>query len=125
MTLFLISCIKEVFMMFGSRLKLLRKEKGLTQQQLADLLKVGRPTVAGYETKGKEPDFEKIMWMSAFFGVTTDYLLGISNNRGKPLTAKDDAFIKELFDIARDLSDENQTKVLELSRLYLASQGKS
>jgi transcriptional regulator with XRE-family HTH domain len=70
--------------MFGSRLKQLRKEKGLTQQQLAALLKIGRPTVAGYETKGKEPDFEKIMWLSAFFGVTTDYLLGISNNRGKP-----------------------------------------
>jgi transcriptional regulator with XRE-family HTH domain len=110
--------------MFGSRLKQLRKEKGLTQQQLAALLKIGRPTVAGYETKGKEPDFEKIMWLSAFFGVTTDYLLGISNNRGKPLTAKDEAFIKELFDIARELNAENRVKILELSRLYLAAQSK-
>ena len=108
--------------MFGARLKKLRKEKGLTQQQLANLLKVGRPTIAGYETKGKEPDFEKIMWMSAFFGVTTDYLLGISNIRGKPFAAKDDAFFKELIEIVNELSAENRIKILELSRLYRDSQ---
>lgn len=67
--------------MFGERLKLLRTEKRITQQQLADLLKVGRPTIAGYETKGTQPDFDKLSWFSSFFNVSTDYLLGISDNR--------------------------------------------
>lgn len=66
---------------FGTRLKQLREEKGITQQQLSDLLHVGRPTVAGYETKGKEPDFEKIVWLAEYFDVTVDYLLGKTNER--------------------------------------------
>lgn len=63
-------------MTFGERLKELRIEKGLTQQQLADILKVGRPTIAGYETKGKQPDFDKIAMMCKYFNVSSDDLLG-------------------------------------------------
>lgn len=72
---------KGVLFMFGTRLKQLREEKQLTQQQLADLLNVGRPTIAGYETKGKEPDFEKIIWLAKYFDVSIDYLLGNTGNR--------------------------------------------
>lgn len=68
-----------LFMTFGERLKQLRNEKGITQQELADYIQVGRPTIAGYETKGKEPDFEKITLMCEFFSVSTDYLLGREN----------------------------------------------
>lgn len=66
---------------FGTKLKKLREEKGITQQQLADLLHVGRPTIAGYETKGKEPDFDKIVWLAKYFDVTVDYLLGETDER--------------------------------------------
>lgn len=66
-------------MTFGERLKDLRTSKGLTQQDLADALGVGRATIAGYETKGKQPDFDKLKWLSGFFNVSIDYLLGLSN----------------------------------------------
>lgn len=66
---------------FGTILKQLREEKGITQQQLSELLHVGRPTVAGYETKGKEPDFDKIVWLAEYFDVTVDYLLGKTKER--------------------------------------------
>lgn len=66
--------------MFGEKLKSLRESKGLTQQQLADLMKVGRSTIAGYETKGIQPDFEKLVWISSYFGVSTDYLLDQNAN---------------------------------------------
>ena len=48
----------EVPMVFKDVLKKLRTENGITQEELATLLNVTRPTVAGYETKGKEPDFK-------------------------------------------------------------------
>lgn len=70
-----------MFLIFGIRLKKLREEQGLTQQQLADLLHVGRPTIAGYETKRKEPDFEKVLWLSSFFNVSVDFLLGREEQR--------------------------------------------
>ena len=68
-------------MEFGKRLKELRDERKVTQADLAGLLNVVRPTIAGYETRGKEPDFDKIRILCDFFNVTSDYLLGISDNK--------------------------------------------
>lgn len=63
-------------MSFGQRLKDLRIEKNVTQQEVGDFLGVGRATIAGYETKDKHPDFDKLKLLSQFFNVTTDYLIG-------------------------------------------------
>lgn len=63
-------------MNFSQRLKLLREEKSVTQNDIAKIIGVGRATIAGYETKGKQPDYEKLLKLSDYFNVTTDYLLG-------------------------------------------------
>lgn len=67
---------------FGDRLKQLRNKHNLTQQDIAKILNVGRATIAGYETKGKQPDYEKLTKLATYFHVSTDYLLGINNNKG-------------------------------------------
>ncbi|CEP90538.1 DNA-binding protein [[Clostridium] sordellii] len=67
-------------MSFGQRLKDLRIEKNVTQQQVGDFLGVGRATIAGYETKDKHPDFDKLNLLAQFFNVTTDYLIGVPNS---------------------------------------------
>ena len=64
-------------MKFGKRLKELRESRNVTQQQLADVLGVGRATIAGYETKDKSPDYDRLKLIAQFFDVTTDYLLGM------------------------------------------------
>lgn len=100
-------------MNFGERLKQLRLKKGLTQQEFADLMGVGRPTVAGYETRGKQPDFEKLTWLSNFFNVSVDYLLGqedINSPEKSQLTTKEKA------DIAKDL-DEIKQQLLDSDEL--------
>lgn len=66
---------------FGQRLKLLRNEKKITQDELALHLGVGRATVAGYETKGKQPSFEILEKLADCFGVTLDYLLARTDDR--------------------------------------------
>lgn len=66
---------------FSTRLAALRKEKRLTQEELADIINRKRSTVSGYETEGKEPDIETICFLAKFFGVSTDYLLGYSDER--------------------------------------------
>ena len=62
-------------MSFATRLKKLRNARHVTQQELADYLNVTRPTIAGYETKGKEPDYNTISMIASYFNVSIDYLL--------------------------------------------------
>ena len=68
---------------FSERLKELREEKHLTQQELAD--KVGISRVGyGYWEKGKrEPNFKKLILLAKYLDVSTDYLLGLTNIKGE------------------------------------------
>lgn len=66
---------------FSSRLVALRKERQMTQSDLAKALHKTRSTISGYETEGKEPDYEMLCALAKYFGVTTDYLLGAAENR--------------------------------------------
>ncbi len=67
---------------FAERLKELRELRGLTQEQLAAAIGVARATIGGYEapSKHREPEFDIVMRLAAFFGVSTDYLLGKSDD---------------------------------------------
>ena len=62
-------------MKFGETLKNLRECKGITQKELGKLLGVSRATIAGYETKSHQPDYEKLEVLSHYFEVSIDYLL--------------------------------------------------
>ncbi|MCH5278683.1 MAG: helix-turn-helix transcriptional regulator [Christensenellaceae bacterium] len=66
---------------FSNRLISLRKERSLTQEDFAKVINKKRSTVSGYETEGKEPDLKTICILAKYFGVTTDYLLGYSDER--------------------------------------------
>jgi len=59
--------------MTGERIKNLRKQRGLTQQQLADELGVERSSVGKYET-GSLPSGEMMLKMAEYFSVSVDYL---------------------------------------------------
>ena len=66
---------------FSDRLISLRKERGMTQEELAKAINKKRSTLSGYETEGKEPDLELVSFLAKYFGVSTDYLLGYSDER--------------------------------------------
>jgi transcriptional regulator with XRE-family HTH domain len=63
-------------MNFGKRLRQLRKEKGLTQAELAKLLSIGESTVSFYESGKRQPDYETLIRLAEVFNVSVDYLLG-------------------------------------------------
>ncbi len=62
-------------MEFKERLKDLRETKELTQAQLAKRLGVTRATISGYETKGNQPDQERLILLSDELEVSIDYLI--------------------------------------------------
>lgn len=70
-----------VMSMFANRLISLRKEKGLSQEDIGKLINKKRSTVSGYETEGKEPDIETLCFLADYFGVSADYLMGRSSKR--------------------------------------------
>lgn len=62
-------------MNLGENLFNLRKEKGLSQEEVAEKLNVTRQTVSKWETNQSTPDFDKIIPICELYGITTDELL--------------------------------------------------
>ena len=67
---------KEGFMeKFHEKLKVLRKKKGLTQQEVADLVHVDRVRITNWENGKREPNFENLSMLACIFDVSIDFLL--------------------------------------------------
>ena len=62
-------------MKINEKIYSLRKEKGLSQEELANKLNVSRQTVSKWETGESNPDFDKIVPLCELFGITTEELL--------------------------------------------------
>lgn len=62
-------------MNIANRIQKLRRTKGISQEQLANVVGVSRQAVSKWESEQTIPDLDKIIIMSEYFGVTTDYLL--------------------------------------------------
>ncbi len=75
-------------MNISDRIQSLRKAKGISQEQLADVLGVSRQAVSKWEAEQSSPDLERIVAMAEYFDVTTDYLLrGIEPAKEQKLRA--------------------------------------
>ena len=61
---------------FGKRLKELRSEKELSQKEFGEKLGFCNQSISFWESGRREPDFDTLILISDFFGVSTDYLLG-------------------------------------------------
>ncbi|EDN8267494.1 helix-turn-helix domain-containing protein, partial [Listeria monocytogenes] len=66
--------------MFGNRLKQLRKNNNKTQEDISKILGISRGAYSHIENGRNEPDMETIVKLADIFEVSTDYLLGKSNN---------------------------------------------
>ena len=66
---------------FGQRLSQLRHEKRLKQEELAAQFYISKSSISTYERGGREPTYKLLVKFARFFNVTTDYLLGVSNQR--------------------------------------------
>jgi len=88
-------------MTFGEKLKLLRYEKGLTQDDIGYLLNVTKSCISCYENGTRQPSVDVLVELSIYFNVSIDFLLGMEkvNNKSKRqagITVKDISLIKEL-----------------------------
>lgn len=75
--------------MFSNNLKKLRKERGLTQKELADALGIAKSTISMYENNNREPDFETEELIADFFNVDINTLRGKKNTLASPTVTDD------------------------------------
>lgn len=98
----------------GLRLKRKRREMGLTQQDVAEYMGVGRnTTISGWESGKKKMDNQKILKLAKLYKVSIDYLLG--NKGEQELETKKN--IQELFDLSETDSWEKYAIVVDGQRL--------
>ena len=93
---------------FGERLKKLRQEEGLSQQQLASKLGVTKSVISYYELRERYPSPEVLVKLSYIFHTSTDYLLGIERGTERldlsGLDERDVTIIKQLVTSLREKS---------------------
>ena len=70
-------------MKYFERIKGLREDKDLTQTQMGKILNASQKQISNWEMGRNEPPYETLIQYAKFFKVTTDYILGISNNPQK------------------------------------------
>ena len=75
---------------FGKKLKELRLQAGLTQKQLADRIGVTKSVVSYYELQERQPSPDMLVKLAGVFHVTTDFLLGIDNQKMLDISDLDD-----------------------------------
>ena len=66
---------------FAARIKLLRESRGLTQDALGQIIGVKRYSVYAYEKAKAYPDVSHLIALADYFEVSTDYLLGRSDQK--------------------------------------------
>ena len=64
---------------FGKRLNALRQKNGETQNDLAEIFQVNTSMISLWETGKNYPEVKKLIEIAEYYKVTTDFLLGLTN----------------------------------------------
>lgn len=126
--------------MLGDRLRAIRKEYGLTQQNIADVLGVDRTTYTVYEGGSITPSPATLVKLSQIYNVTVGYLIGVEENhpelrkipdekQEKKLLSSDPISLlkkeeKELLLYFRVLSDAEKHKIIDEMKALAQRSGK-
>lgn len=89
---------------FSKRLRELRLNNKLRQDQVASLVGVNKNAISTYENDARQPSFEILVRLADLYRVSTDYLLGRTNTRSvdlSGLTEDEAAIVSELVESMR------------------------
>ncbi len=91
-----------------TRLKELMEKRGITRKQLADDLKIERRTLDNYVTEYTLMNSDMIKIMAEYFGVSTDYFLGVDDLSDEMLNERVDRMADELKSILYHLNHKEK-----------------
>lgn len=95
----------------GMRLITLRMEKNITQKELAAHLEIDKTLISQYEGEILQPDYQTVKQLAEYFGVTVEYLTGVSTiakqSSLKPVSAPKNNVQIENIPLSQDISLES------------------
>ena len=95
-------------MHISEKIQILRRQKDISQEQLAEQLNVSRQAVSKWETGENLPDIENIVQLSKIFNVSTDYLLKTYNDES-PIDMHSPSGKSLADELMMTLDDEDET----------------
>jgi len=105
-------------MYFSSNIKFLRKRKGYTQDHLAEVLEMKRPTLSGYENEVSQPTVQALMSFSRYYKIAIDTMLNIDLSNLSELQLRhlengEDVFIRggKLRVLATTITEDNNENI--------------
>lgn len=119
--------------MIGKRVRELRKARKITQEELSRLLNVHQTAISQWETQRTEPDVASIHKIAELFDVTTDYLMGVSDQPSVTISAEDaevwelreslrrNPDLHMLFSLTKDASKEDISKAVKIIQMLKGS----
>jgi len=108
---------------FAERLCYARSQKGVSQQTVADSLGVSRNLLSNYERGTRQPDFQMLCNLAKYYGTTTDYLLGMTDEfRPRKKRCKRDAI---LINQILSLNDDSKNALQEYINLLKLKEEKN
>lgn len=92
---------------FSSRMKELRLNMHLRQEQVANLVGVTKNAISTYENGSRQPSFEVLVRLSVIYRVSTDYLLGVANSHCVDLSGLTEKQAVLITDLVQSMSEQN------------------
>jgi len=106
----------------GQRLARLRKERGITQQEMAERLGVSQPIVSDYERAALRLHGELIVKLTEILGVSADEILGVAPPPRTTAAVKNRRILRRLQQLDR-LPTRDQQAVLRTLDAFLSKAG--
>ena len=93
---------------FGENLKKLRTSRNLTQKEFGSFVGLSKAVVSKYETGMGYPTYDVLIRIAVFFGVTTDYLLGVPDSKTVNVSDLTDTQIDAVHHMIAEFSKANK-----------------
>lgn len=113
-------------MKIGDTLKKLRENSGISQKKLGELLGISERTIKSYETSQNTPPVQNLVKIANFFGVSTDYLLGLTSKHTNDILMvpnDEEDLIFSMFEMYQNLTPDKRICLNEIVKEILNQVG--
>ncbi|MFC5467685.1 helix-turn-helix domain-containing protein [Cohnella suwonensis] len=100
-------------MSMGERLRELRLRRKISQEEVAKHIGITRSAYSHYEINNRQPVYETLIKLAAFFDVSLDYIIGGANSKPKPESGVS-AESREILSLIQHMSQDQRKKSLHL-----------
>lgn len=102
------------------RLRALRQEQNISMKQLGDIFGMAESTISLYENEKRKVDTDMLIKFANYFNVSTDYLLGITDERNSSSDNDDigfDDFTYAMHNETKELTEDDKQMLLGMAKM--------